>query len=74
MALPQALAQSCDTYFYQLGKRLYDATPKDGSREPQPLWGRRLGLGQPTGIDIGGESAGVLPDIEYKRENAAPAT
>ena len=32
MALPQALTESCDTYFYQLGKRLYDATPKDGSR------------------------------------------
>jgi penicillin-binding protein 2 len=72
MALPQALTESCDTYFYQLGKRLYDATPKDGSAEPQPLWGRRLGFGQATGIDIGGESAGVLPDIEYKRENAPP--
>jgi penicillin-binding protein 2 len=63
-----ALAQSCDTYFYQLGKRLYDATPRDGSREPQAEWGRNLGFGKLTKIDISGESAGVLPDIAYKRE------
>jgi penicillin-binding protein 2 len=64
----QALMVSCDTYFYELGKRLYDATPKSGDLEPQPLWARRLGFGAPTGIDIGGDSAGSVPDYAYKRQ------
>ena len=67
MNMAQALTASCDTYFYELGKRLYDRTPRNGTFEPQPLWARRLGFGAPTGIDIGGDSAGLLPDFAYKR-------
>jgi penicillin-binding protein 2 len=40
MNMMQALTSSCDTYFYELGKRLYDATPRSGDFEPQPLWAR----------------------------------
>ena len=32
MTLPTALAQSCDTYFYQVGKSFYDPRPTAGSR------------------------------------------
>jgi penicillin-binding protein 2 len=67
MNLAQALTVSCDTYFYQLGKRLYDRTPANGSFEPQPLWAHRLGFGASTGIDIGGDSPGLIPDFAYKR-------
>lgn len=67
MNLVQAMTASCDTYFYELGKRLYDATPKSGQFEPQPLWARRLGFGASTGIDIGGDAAGSVPDASYKR-------
>ena len=66
MNMFQALTASCDTYFYELGKRLYDATPKSGQFEPQPLWAKRLGFGANTGIDIGGDSPGSVPDAEYK--------
>jgi len=67
MNLVQAMTASCDTYFYELGKRLYDATPKTGQFEPQPLWARRLGFGAQTGIDIGGDAAGSVPDAAYKK-------
>ena len=67
MNLVQAMTASCDTYFYELGKRLYDSTPKSGQFEPQPLWARRLGFGSPTGIDIGGDAAGSVPDAAYKK-------
>ncbi len=66
MNLVQAITSSCDTYFYELGKRLYDATPKTGQFEPQPLWARRLGFGARTGIDVGGDAAGSVPDSAYK--------
>jgi len=54
-----AIAQSCDPYFYaladQLGvKRLHDFLA-------------RFALGGTTGIDVGGEKAGILPSAEWKR-------
>ena len=67
MNMMQALTSSCDTYFYELGKRLYDATPRTGQFEPQPLWAKRLGFGAPTGIDIGADSPGNVPDYGYKK-------
>ncbi len=67
MDLVKALSVSCNTYFYELGERLYDATPANGSFEPQPLWARRLGFGAPTGIDVGGDAPGSVPDAAYKR-------
>ncbi len=67
MDLVRALTTSCDTYFYELGNRLYEATPRNGRFEPQPLWAQRLGMGQTTGIDIGGDAPGRVPDAAYKR-------
>jgi len=50
--LPQAIAWSNDVYFYQLAWAL----------GPSPIirTARTLGVGQPTGIDLPGESAGYL--------------
>jgi penicillin-binding protein 2 len=67
ISLRTALSKSCDTYFYELGNRLYKATSKNGDRQPQPLWMRRLGFGAPTGLDIP-DAAGVAPDAEYKKK------
>jgi penicillin-binding protein 2 len=67
MDLVRALITSCDTYFYELGRRLYEATPRNGRFEPQPLWAQRLGMGRTTGIDIGGDAGGRVPDAAYKR-------
>ena len=59
MNLSQAIAMSCDTWFYQLGERFYFLQNKGLLGIQQ--WAHWLGLGQPTGIDIPGESGGVVP-------------
>ncbi len=57
--LHEALVQSCDSYFYQVGQRLgIDAIAE---------WARRFGLGAPTGIELDHEKAGVVPDTQWKR-------
>jgi penicillin-binding protein 2 len=64
MTLQTAIAESCDTYFYQLGERFY-ALPSDRGH-PLQAWANRFGLGEPTGIDIGGEVDGVMPTPEWR--------
>jgi penicillin-binding protein 2 len=63
LTLTSALAESCDTYFYNVGLRFY-------RREDSPLqkWARRMGFGQPTGIDIGPEAAGLVPTPAWRRQ------
>ncbi|MER3408834.1 MAG: penicillin-binding protein 2 [Thermoleophilia bacterium] len=59
LTLPQALAISCDTWFYRLGLRLYQRQRATG----RPVLQRgvsRFGFGRRTGIDLPGESAGVV--------------
>ncbi len=56
MALPTALAQSCDTWFYRLGDKFF----LRGSQGIQ-RWAKRLGLGHPTGFDVPGEAHGLVP-------------
>jgi penicillin-binding protein 2 len=67
--LPTALAMSCDTYFYELGKRFYLLPPDRG--HPLQGWANRFGLGQKSMIDIGPEVAGLIPTPEWRR-NAYP--
>ncbi len=55
--LTGALAQSCNVYFYQLGRSV--------GLENWQKAGLALGFGQPTGIDLIGEVAGRLPTTEY---------
>jgi penicillin-binding protein 2 len=64
MTLPTAIAQSCDTYFYQVGKAFYDLPPERG--QPLQRWAKTFGFGQPTGLDVGPETAGLLPTIKWK--------
>ena len=63
MDLTTALAESCDTYFYELGKRFYLLPRERG--HPLQAWANRFGLGEPTGIDITGETAGSIPTPEW---------
>ncbi len=55
--LVQAIAQSCDTYFYQLGLKLTVRGLLAG--------GAFLGLGDRTGIDLPGEARSFFPDSGY---------
>ena len=65
MTLPTALAASCDTFFYELGYRFYKLPGERGS--PFQLWASRLGFGRPTGIDLAGEEAGLLPTPAWRK-------
>ena len=56
--LKQALAGSCDVYFYELGKQL--------GVERLARYARIFGLGKPTGIAIRGENTGLVPTPEWK--------
>jgi penicillin-binding protein 2 len=66
MNLETALEQSCDTYFYEIGKRFYLLPPDRG--HPLQAWANRFGLGEPTGIDIPGETTGLMPTPEWRRK------
>jgi penicillin-binding protein 2 len=65
MTLTTALAQSCDTYFYQVGKTFYDLPPSRG--QPLQKWAKTFGFGQTTGIDVGPEEPGLVPTIAWKQ-------
>jgi len=56
--LEQALAGSCDVYFYELGKTL--------GVDTLARYARLFGLGRPTGLPIRGEVGGLVPTPEWK--------
>lgn len=60
--LKAAIVQSCDTYFYNVGYRFYQADNLGMQK-----WARQMGLERETGIDIPGEATGRIPDPEWKR-------
>ena len=52
--LKHALSQSCDVFYYTVGDRVgLDALSE---------MARRFGYGQPTGLDLGREITGIIPD------------
>ena len=67
MTLPEALARSCDTYFYQLGYDFYLQGDKGRSRMQE--WARKFGFGRPTGFDLGGEQSGLIPTPAWRKKH-----
>ena len=64
MTLHTALAQSCDTWFYRLGDRIYNADPaRQGMLIQQ--WARKFGLGSTPPIDVTGASPGLVPTPKW---------
>ncbi len=57
--LHDAIAQSCDVYFYEVSQE----TGIDNMHD----YLDRFGLGRKTGIDLRGERAGLVPSREWKR-------
>ncbi|HUG41450.1 MAG TPA: penicillin-binding protein 2 [Longimicrobiales bacterium] len=53
LKLAEAVAQSCDVYFYQVGLQI--------GLERLAAEGTRLGFGRATGVDLPGERAGHFP-------------
>ena len=61
VALYDAIVQSCNYYFYELGAR-------PGMLDRLAKFGADLGLGAPTGLGLNGEEGGFLPTEEWYRE------
>ncbi|MCP5189168.1 MAG: penicillin-binding protein 2 [Pseudomonadales bacterium] len=61
--LNMAIAESCDTYFYDLARRLTIDRMYD--------YLRPFGFGERTGVDTTNERRGVLPSTRWKREAMA---
>lgn len=55
-----AIEQSCDTYFYEISKRVGIDNIAEMSR--------RFGLGSVTGVDLPGEKAGLIPTAAWKKK------
>ncbi len=55
----QALTESCDTWFYQVGMKTGAAPIVD--------WARKLGFGAKCGIPLRGEVEGRVPDDQYMK-------
>jgi len=60
VAMVEAIAQSCDVYFYALADKIGPTRLAEFLDD--------FGLGATTGIDIGGEKAGILPSPEWKKK------
>ncbi|MEL7537294.1 MAG: penicillin-binding protein 2 [Pseudomonadota bacterium] len=61
--LHDAIAESCDVYFYELAPSLGIDRMHD--------YLTRFGLGALTGIDVDGEKAGIVPSRQWKRDSFA---
>ncbi len=55
----QALAESCDVYFYQTGREL--------DIDRLAWYAKACGLGSPTGINLDQESTGLVPTTSWKK-------
>ncbi|HEX2712395.1 MAG TPA: penicillin-binding protein 2 [Candidatus Acidoferrales bacterium] len=59
VSLHKAVVQSCDVFFYNVGKRL--------GIDRIAYYASHLGLGRRTGIDLPSEETGLMPSEEWKQ-------
>jgi penicillin-binding protein 2 len=59
--IEHAIPWSCDTFYYTLANRL--------GIDTIARYAHQAGLGQRTGIDLPGETAGIMPSTEWKLRN-----
>ena len=60
LALVQAIAQSCDVFFYEVARRV--------GIDTLAAMARKLGLGGTLGVDITGERPGLIPTAKWKKD------
>ncbi len=65
--LVEGIMESCDIYFYNLGLLFNEQT----TGMQIQAGARRFGFGQATGIDLPGESSGLVPDDVWKAAHGA---
>jgi penicillin-binding protein 2 len=60
LSLHRAIVESCDVFFYEVGRRLgIDRIYK---------YATALGLGKKTGLELGNEKQGLIPNTQWKLE------
>lgn len=64
--LRSALTVSSDTYFYRIGDAFYRRRSELGDGIQSSA--RLFGFGEPTGLPLSGDLAGVIPDPAWKRQ------
>ncbi len=65
MNIFSALQNSCNIYFYNLGKKL--------DIDTIARYARLMGLGSQSGIDMPNENSGLVPDSAWKMKTFQPA-
>ena len=60
-----ALAYSCDVFFYKTGLAL--------GVDKISWWSRQMGLGRKTGVDLPGEVSGLVPSRQWKEDLLRPS-
>ncbi len=66
VSLRSALQVSSDVFFYIMGA---ETNIDEGDGGAVQSWARQLGLGAPTGLDVGQEGSGLVPTPEWRNEN-----
>jgi len=66
MNVRSAIAESCDVFFYSVGGGYGNIAGLGMDRMKK--YENLFGFGSPTGIDLLGESSGLIPDEEWKSE------
>ncbi len=64
--LRTALARSCNSFFYEMGKRLNDKDPNILPNEA-----KSFGLGAATDVDFVYEAEGIVPSPDWKKQKVA---
>jgi len=57
--MTSALQQSSDVYFYLLGLEMWETNQLQE-------WAAKLGIGKPTGLDLPGETEGLVPSKKWR--------
>lgn len=60
LVLDGAIQNSCNVFFYNLGKRM--------DIDDIARYARKVGFGARTGIDLPGEKEGLVPSVEWKKK------
>lgn len=75
--LPRALTVSSDVFFYNVGKEFWNVYTDDeggdaAAAHPRGYGiqevAREFGFGAPTGISLGGDQSGRIPDLAFNQE------
>lgn len=76
LGLEEAINQSCDVFFYEVGDafwKRWESEPEGEKKDIYQDYIKTWGFGSLTGVDFGGEQAGLVPTPEWKAQ-AFPET